>query len=442
MQNNTIYAPTHWDHDAINNCFNKFDYKEAIEEVDLDVEKLVDQIVYEEYSPLRNSGWTGYHVTAKPHDTSPGFPGLLKYKTEEEYYLEQMGCEQCVLSALQKGEWEGLYWYAFLKNETIKKAKIESADIRLICCPNSIYSRVGNCFEQKMHTKMKNNWQIMESKVGWTPFSREAGKVMERLEKHGDVYHEIDFTRYDGTIPKKVWEKVNKLKKDCYTGPHQIEYEEYRKAISLRPTILVDGRRVVMEKGNPSGQPGTSYDNCIVQTIVMHSAMLSWYKSKIGELPTPKQWKKVFKMITYGDDHLSSWNTKRCERPDSMYVMDFVEKKFGMWIKEENFKVTNKLEGMTFCGLTIVSVRPWKGVYNTAKIYSSLVAPSKPAPDWDVMWGKLASAGLLTANGDDEYTRKIRRMMKIQGELIPGTTFPTEDDFKNAWGGPKDLYDT
>lgn len=440
MDNDTAYAPTEWSFKAYENIFEKFNYATPIDH-DPECWKVAKHLAYREYDYMRGSKHTPFPLTEKNPDSTPGIPAMFEYDTECDMIdAEGLGCYEHALEELEEGPLDFL-WYGFLKNEMIKRIKVESEDIRLICCAPAVYCRIGAYFEQEMNTRMKERCYQREAKVGWSPFGQDFCDLMDSMNDNHHKFMELDFTRYDGTIPDFVWDEVNAIRLASYDGDHRKAYRHYRENLHGRKMVLATGDMVVINQGNPSGQYSTSPDNCIAHTLLCAYLMAGWWKKCTGKVPSFEQLNSFYMLFSYGDDHLSGFNLDNewaVPEPDPEWMISFTKEHLGMWIKPENIKVSHRLTGLTFCGLTIGRKNGrWVGKYKADKIYASIVEPAQKVSTLEDMGQKISSALLLTVHDDSHHSRRIREVAERYGHLKPDWQRPSVVDLKSIWEGPK-----
>lgn len=435
--NDTIYAPTTWTKAAYLNIFEKFNYAEPTE-FDKDAWDHAMNVLKDEYSYMDGSKWTPLALTEKNHDSSPGLPAMLYYQTEKDLIQDEgFACSEHMYKMMTQGDTPDIVWYGFLKNETIKREKIEKEDIRLICCAPSAYTRLGACFETEMNSRMKERVHEKQAQVGFVPFHfpQRVGPCT------GQQVLELDFTRYDGTIPKMVLDAVDAVRLSSFAGnkKQRAAYRIYRKMLWNRTMALATGDVVKMNKGNPSGQFSTSADNCIAHTAIWAYILAIYWKRLTGNPCYPKDWVRTY---TYGDDHLSVFNQTEhgVNPPPCEFLTSVAKSHLGMWVKPENVKYTMGLEGASFCGQTFfIKKGKVRSTFRTDKVFSSIVEPSQPAKTLEDLEQKLDSALVLCAYDTSEYARRIDSMVQKMQILDPGYEPVDRKTIKTIWVGPKEL---
>lgn len=446
------HEPTVWGYAAYAKSFEKFDYAPP------------DACICENYKEhwdfatrcmLREYGFlNGTHVisitsTVKNVDSTPGYPKFKWWKTEEEY-LSDRGYADYIrqYDEIKNGSRPDVLWYLFLKKELLKTDKIRIGDIRQIVCPDPIYARIGACYEQDQNNRMKSMTKWKHGQCGWSPFEGGFDDLMKRLEKPGNKYIELDWTRFDGTIPVEVIKHIKKIRfalldKTYRTDVNKSVYEWYVHQLCDRYVLLPSGEVTRQNRGNPSGQISTTMDNNMINSF-LQAFEFSYIFSDRSVEERMQLWMKT-DTIVYGDDRLSSWP----EIPDDYVdkVIHMYKQVFGMWVKPEKVRIHDSLHGVSFCGFSAVFD---DGMYlpvptDAWKFVTSMVDPVSKMPDFDALVGKVLSFQILTHNLPDDDPVKMwfeeahaslnMHARGHDGESIPVLTREMRDFL---WrGGPK-----
>nr|WPR17470.1 MAG: nonstructural protein [Avian astrovirus 3] len=440
------YTSTVWDERAYTKMFEKFFYAEPCKIKDNYPQewKFATDVVFREYSYMQNTYVYTPRHTEKNIESSPAFPKFLKYDTEEAYLLENGWSEYDWL--WDNFEGKRVLWWTFLKNEVLKKKKVEDNDIRMIMCTDPGFTRFGACFEQHQNRLMKERSETHHAQIGWTPFFGGLDKRLTRLQKKGDTFVELDWTRFDGTIPREVFKHIKEIRwfflhHKCKTPENRKRYEWYVSNLLDKITLLPTGEVTLIQTGNPSGQISTTTDNNMVNTFLTAFEVCYNYKKQYGRVPTVQEYYDHVDTICYGDDRIlaydSSWLNYKVEDVPSMY-----KDIFGMWVKPENIKSSHTLEGLSFCGLVFIHRDKWYGIPNVDKILSTLEHPVRRLPNIEALWGKLVSLRILCEWAPqevhdylDEQFVRIREYAQSENLELPEVP---SDFYTIVWtGGPK-----
>lgn len=446
----TGYGPSIWGPKAYSKSFEKFFYKIPQDNIKGKYPKdwqFATWALRREYSFMYGTTIIPITGTDKNLDSTPAFPKAEYFKTELEY-VEKYGYKYYIeeYERVKCGSRPRPLWYLFLKKEILKEKKIKEHDIRQILCTDPAYCRIGLMFEQHQNTLMKEKTHLRHGQCGWCPFEGGWDNLMRRLQREGNKYIEMDWSRYDGTIPPEVFWHVkmtrfSMLSPECQTDENRAIYQWYCKYLLDRWVLLPSGEITKQTRGNPSGQVSTTMDNNMVNTFLQ--AFEFSYLNDL-DFETAKELWENYDTIVYGDDRLSSTPLIPEDYTDKVVAMygDI----FGMWVKPENVKVTEDLTGVSFCGFT----NTYNGRIhlpvptNVQKLVASIITPTKKLPDAEALYGKILSMKVLMHNLPDEDPGKqfvlecevaLRRHMDRVGAPLVNFTDTVLD---YLWrGGPR-----
>nr|WNK76728.1 MAG: RNA-dependent RNA polymerase [Bat astrovirus] len=446
------YQPTVWGRDAYAKSFEKFTYADPDPDIAHNYPRewqFATRATLRQYSFLNGTHVLDITSTVKNVESTPGYPKFEYFKTEREY-LEARGFDDYVrqYDEIVAGERPDVLWYLFLKKEILKKDKVKVGDIRQIVCSDPIYARIGAMFEQDQNNRMKSMTLWKHGQCGWSPFEGGFDAVLKRIERPGNQYIELDWTRFDGTIPTEVFVHIKKIRfallsSEYKTSINRSIYDWYVNQLVKRYVLLPTGEVTIQERGNPSGQISTTMDNNMVNTF-LQAFEFAYVHKDLCDVDLDGLWAKC-DSIVYGDDRISSWPSVPEHYRD--IVIDMYKNIFGMWVKPEKILVRDELEGITFCGFRAVSI---DGVYlpvpiDAWKFIESTINPVKSLPDFDALVGKILSFQILVHNLPDddpvknwfEEAYEALRLHSVAngGEPIPAITRAMRE---YLWrGGPK-----
>lgn len=424
-----IYDATTWTAKAYTKMFEKFHYHDPVDFVEQYAEFVLfcDSITLKEHDYMAGSAITPIMSTEKNVDSTPAYPKFQAYDSEAEYLSEHGWQEYLDVFSSEDTVNHRPLWWCFLKNEVLKKKKIQDNDIRMILCTDPVFTRIGASFEQDQNNRMKQQTLKRAAQVGWTPFFGGLDARIRRLIGKGNRFFvEMDWTRYDGTIPKALFWRIKQMRffflRDDFKTPQMKRlYDWYVKNLVEKIILLPTGEVCTVKKGNPSGQFSTTVDNnmCNVWLTAFEISYL-FYKQK-GFLPTVEEFFQHVDMICYGDDRLVAVD-KGFVSYDPDVVIDMYKNIFGMWVKRENVKVQDDPAGLSFCGMTICRQSNGKfvGIPNVDKILSTLQNPTKRLPDIQSLWGKLVSLRILCENAPDNVKDYLELQISNVEEYAAG----------------------
>lgn len=446
------HGPTVWGREAYAKSFEKFYYADPVDNIAAEYPRewrFANYALFREYSFLNGSHMVPITATVKNVESTPGYPKFKYWKTEEEY-LNERGYDDYVRQyhEIVEGDRPDVLWYLFLKKEILKLDKIYESDIRQIVCADPIYARIGAVFEQDQNNRMKKMTRWRHGQCGWSPFEGGFNEVLRRLERGDNQFIELDWTRYDGTIPIEVFRHIkdfrfSMLSKEYKTNTNKSVYNWYVDQMCKRYVLLPSGEVTIQDKGNPSGQISTTMDNNMVNTFLQAFEFAYVHPSKTEE-ELKKMW-HCCDALVYGDDRISSWPSVPPNYVDT--VVEMYKVVFGMWVKPEKIIVRNTLEGVSFCGFTaVLSDGMYLPVPNDAwKFVTSTLNPVRVLPDFDALVGKILSFQVLVHNLPDDdpvklwfeeaYANLSRHVAATEQEPLPVLTREMRDFL---WrGGPK-----
>nr|WEU70812.1 MAG: ORF1b protein [Rhinolophus pusillus astrovirus] len=446
------HAPTVWGRNAYSKSFEKFFYAKPCDDISGEFPRewgFASYALYKEYNFLMGSHIIPITATVKNSESTPGYPKFKYWKTEEEY-LEERGFEDYVkqVEDIKSGDRPDVLWYLFLKKEILKIEKIQEEDIRQIVCSDPIYARIGAMFEQDQNNRMKRMTRWRQGQCGWSPFEGGFDEIMKRIEKEDNQYIELDWTRFDGTIPVEVFRHIKDfrfkmLSKEYKTKLNKDMYDWYVDQLCKRYVLLPSGEVTIQERGNPSGQISTTMDNNMVNTF-LQAFEFAYMHGSYDDEKLRREWDKCDALV-YGDDRISSWPSVPPNYVDR--VVEMYKEVFGMWVKPEKVVIRNELDGVSFCGFTaILTDGMYLPVPNDAwKFITSTLTPVKALPNFDALVGKVLSFQVLVHNlpeddpvkqwFEDAYANLARHACATDQEPLPVLTREMREFL---WrGGPK-----
>lgn len=444
------FAPSTWGPSAYIKSFEKFFYKKPVENISKSFQKeweFATWALRREYSFLRGSTMIPMVATDKNLDSTPALPKAEFYKTELDY-VEVHGFSKYIeeYKRIQEGARPTPLWYLFLKKEILNKKKIRESDIRQILCTDPCFCRIGLMFEQHQNELMKERTHLRHGQCGWSPFEGGWDDLMRRLSRDGNAYIEMDWSRYDGTIPPEVFFHVKNIRfsflsEEYKTKENRQIYRWYCDNLINRCVLLPSGEITKQFRGNPSGQVSTTMDNNMVNTFLQAFEFI--YLNNLSIEDAKIQWEN-YDTIVYGDDRVTSTPLLPSDYKEK--VIEMYENIFGMWVKPENVKIFQSLAGVSFCGFTNV----YDGKFhlpvptNVHKLVASIVTPTKKLQDAESLYGKILSMKVLMHNLPDDNPGKqfllecelaMRKHMDMAGQPLVNFTTSMLDFL---WrGGPK-----
>nr|QCP68856.1 ORF1b [Ruddy turnstone astrovirus] len=438
------FTATTWNEKAYTKSFEKFDYGKSknVPEIEPDLTLFADACVLAEVDYFSDSRVIPITATEKNIDSTPAFPKMLEYDTEKEF-LASHGMNEYIEAQtnIEETVKHEPMWWCFLKNEVIKEKKVKDNDIRIISCTDPTYTRIGATLDQDQNARMKQRTETKHAQVGWTPFRGGLNKRLNRISKGRNTFVELDWTRFDGTIPVWLFQRIRRIRWFFVREPDRTTYFRlarwYSHRLTNRLTLFPTGEVTRICKGNPSGQFSTTVDNNLVNEWLTAFEFGYLYRKKNGVLPTVMEYRKAVDFLCYGDDRILAFDSNFVNYEPGA-VIDMYKNYFGMWVKPENIKTSTSLDGLSFCGFTFVKAENrWVGIMNADKILQSLKTPTRALPDLESLWGKLVSLRILLQHADkkhrsylDAQIARVEAYARAEGVELPEIS---ADLYRTIW---------
>ncbi|BAA92848.1 non-structural polyprotein [Avian nephritis virus 1] len=425
------FTSTTWTRKAYTKSFEKFDYGDAVDFVQdyPELTAFADAAVLAEVGYMEGTHVIPIQETSKNMDSTPAFPKMLDFDSERDY-LEAHGMKEYIDTQLGVQSGKPLWW-CFLKNEILKEKKVSEDDIRIITCSDPVITRLGASFDSEQNERMKERTETHHAQVGWTPFFGGLDKRVRRITSCGRTQVlELDWTRFDGTIPVQLFQRMRELRKFFLTRRSRRRYGKlldwYNAQLTDRITLLPTGEVTHVKKGNPSGQFSTTVDNNLVNEWLTAFEFGYQHLENHGIIPTVRDYRANVDFLCYGDDRLLAFNPSFVNY-DPQVTIDMYKNIFGMWVKPENIKLFDSPTGSSFCGFTLVKPHgQWVGVVNVNKLLQSLKTPTRRLPDLESLWGKLVSLKIMCYHSDPEAVsylsnqiRRVEEYARAEGIELP-----------------------
>lgn len=440
------YVKTYWGDEAYKNMFAKFTYRDPDSNIAKNYKKLwsiASSVLAAEYDYLHGSHVLPVSATLKNIDSTPAYPLREEYKSERDFVNDRglspyrYAFENCHTFGDCR-----ILWWCFLKNEILKREKVEQQDIRMIMCSHPCYARIGSCFEDVQNARMKAHCYTREGKVGWNPFGGMIDKLFRRLCKF-DYLVELDWTRFDGTIPPEVFYHIKMYRFSCLRDSDKTDenfrrYCWYVSNLIYKLCLLPNGEVCLIDKGNPSGQISTTTDNIMVNTFLTAFELSFLYYHCYAAYPSADEIRSMYLSYCYGDDRVVG---VRDVDYYPLCVIEMYAHVFGMWVKEEKIKVFGSPDGVSFCGFTMHLINGrYCPVPNVEKLFASFSSPVKKLKDIFSLWAKLVSIRILCYYDASAFQRLGICLEKVEGYMarigLEAPVLPS-NFYKLLWEGPE-----
>lgn len=352
----SMYKRSGWDMEVIEHTFDKFKttYDDTL--VSNEAWTIARNIMREEYRHTPRSV-VSFAEIEKPTDKSPGWPGIEWFDTIEDF-RSYVPLRTTKLWAAMGRDVVYTAAYAFIKDEPLRVDKIEKKDQRLILCWDDAFQMCKLRFQYHDHMIMKQHWADRESKMGWSPL---LGGFHESVIHLTGYTHKVqeDFRRFDGTISADLMYEVYSMDWDNIGYQYKTHenvvryYNVVHNSINTHE-ILPNGDVVRLNHGNKSGTADTTPLNAKVNTF-LKAYEVAVHLLETGDIDDDtidhidgSFMRKHYAMITYGDDRLVGENIEiHPQRKEEIY------KTLGIWLPQDKIVVSDRLDGLQFCGATV-----------------------------------------------------------------------------------------
>lgn len=321
-------------------------------------------------------------------NSSPGFPWNAIGRTSKKDVMVTEILESCKKYIADKTWLEPYFIYnAFMKDELVKRGKIEKKQQRVICGDSYVHVLLTGITSCKFNDSLVHNWEQLPSRVGVSLFGGAWHRLAMALGANEDrVYWDSDFSGYEFSLAAELYWLIMLLRSSFLSSSFYQDllaklYEDMIFGPILFPWAVLFCFGVTR-----SGHGNTIIDNTII----------SWFLVVYGCL---KQGVSLAFLIEYlrlaiiGDDVVLSMPRQLAERIDlSRLKADWLE--VGVTSKGGDFWV--ELDHVDFCSMSFLSFKGWwvpKPTRLAKLTLSSVVYRSKSPVD---RLGKCISLRTLT----------------------------------------------
>lgn len=378
--------------------------------------------------------------------------GLFVIKKDERGTRLNHAIDALVNTA-RKGERSAVVFCSSLKDEPLKLKKIYDVTKTrtFAACPVD-YTIAHRMYFHGAGAAMTTIFHKIPMKVGIDPASLDFHMLYTYHSKVSNVGFDGDFANWDATIPRAFMEMVPLVYNKIYQRNDKDwkpEHDTIRNALHSciqGPLITYDNYVVRVPGGNPSGQPQTALDNCIINYILTYYCYNKIMKAVKPLESTFEKFDENVRCSFYGDDNMIT------VKPEILPYFNF--KTYKAECEKIGFKLTNaakdgeeveflKLEDMEFLKRNFVMIE--------GKYYGKLVVPTickmlsyttkkkthkfwKEPQQWgfdktkmpEVMQGILRESCLHGEDFYNEIREHIRDVwMQIRRPTDPSVAFPS-----------------
>lgn len=271
----------------------------------------------------------------------------------------------------------------FLKDEPVKLKKIyDVASTRTIAAAPLDFQIV---FRQYLHAAMANvaeKWSVLPPKIGINASSLDWNTLFHKLASKSTTALDIDYVGWDFCphpwLVSQLARFWNRIYRRCDLNWKPIDDEMRRVLYSkVSEFFMLVGCSIYKATGGiPSGYPGTSIDNSIINDVINCAIYIEMMETLNPNLANVFSWFEDVASATYGDDRLMTL---------SRYLFDRVDLKwYQKRLAEYGFEATgaDKKSDLHFKPLLqcMFMSRGFK------KLSSFIVGPLNPDRMWKTTW--------------------------------------------------------
>lgn len=382
-------------------------------------------------------------------DSAAGFPSCLFYSNRGEAYDAFKTVMYSYARKWINGVQEA-YWCAYGRGSVLEREG--ETKNRLVACPDTTFHALAQTFMQPLNDYLsyfKRGFSAVGSSIYYNGLSATYNYLLPRQsENHlpGRCYFSLDVSRWDGSFPAFLMDKVRDLRADSMTftsGPFtRNEWRELVKNmyehVKCGSLLFPTGQRIKRERGMPSGWAGTSHDNSLAHVWLFYYSLLVALRRTSEGLPASlrrikdtdvRTLSNQFRITVMGDDLLGSCPADAKEWLEAGAVTD-VYKELGFLIKAGSFAVHEELSQLRWCSRFGRQLPNGKWV-----VYRPPVeALARIAfPRWEVPFGEAGLPYTLAAcighYIENVHNAVVREVLEgFVKEYIPKGTIP-------VWGG-------
>lgn len=193
-------------------------------------------------------------------------------ETEHGRRLKSDVCR--MLTVATQGKRPNVVFSYFPKDEVLKKSKISPPNTRGILAGNFPYVICYRRYFLALHLRVQEIFSTLPIKIGIDPKSLDWNSLYNYHVSKGNVGFDADAKNWDASIPKELLEACTIVCNKVYRAldPKWTEQDDIiRTALHScveSPYILYGNKIIQTPGGQVSGQPGTAFDNSLINWIL------------------------------------------------------------------------------------------------------------------------------------------------------------------------------
>lgn len=357
-------------------------------------------------------------VTTLNRASSPGYP-WIKYHAKKINFLEihesrgntfykinltseagqqlNLAVDNLVKSCMTLEDFKPMVPFAgHIKDEPVKLEKISNVDSRAFAAaPFEYVIAVRQYFGSALGAIHKNR-HILPSKIGINPTSLEWHDMITQLYEVSDIGFDADYKHFDARLLAKLMARLPIVYNRIYqlNDPNWREEDDWIRTnlnnAVVKPNLVIplNGHTYIVEAtgGNPSGQPKTADDNCIINLAHLYAFWLTVFKDD-PEKCNINAFLYYVKAIIYGDDLGVAVHPEVIEKYNCKTFAEFM-KTWGMQVtdaaKSVNIKKYIKVSEFEFLKRDFIKKgKYWFGPLKQRSFQKMFNFTIGPAHHWD-----------------------------------------------------------
>lgn len=227
-------------------------------------------------------------------DPEPTWDSPLHKKLEERVY-------NCI-NMMKQGKRPSFLYQDFLKDETLKKAKVKLGKTRGISSSPLDFTVLCRMYFGSFCLFLIENWLQIGVGIGANPYSFDWHVIANLLKSFNNEDYQTncfagDFANYDGSLSAQIMTAVLQVIQHWYGGTEEEQLIRHILWLDITYSKHVLGTKVYQWSGSlPSGNPLTP----VVNSLANHILHRLCYEHLTGG--SPYDFRKHVKLITLGDD--------------------------------------------------------------------------------------------------------------------------------------------
>nr|WPV63407.1 MAG: RNA-dependent RNA polymerase [Jingmen bat picorna-like virus 12] len=278
---------------------------------------------------------------------------------------------------LKSGQHVEVPFQLHLKDECLKENKIKNMGTRSICASPLDFLIVDRMYLHAAHAAISATSSYGPCMVGINPSSLDWHTLGSRMEQKGPIGFDGDYSAFDSRVPCQMFDYLADFYERLYEEfdpDYKLEDATVRRGIfrCLQNPLLVTKGYVFRSPrgGQPSGQPATSIDNSLINTLYF---LYAWQviHERHPALQAPERFFDCCALAVYGDDNICTMRPEVMGTFTPDAVQDVLNNHLGQKVSDAaktGLMKWTRLEDMEFLKRTFKKIN--------GKYVGALVRPS------------------------------------------------------------------